>query len=123
MTSAKTELSTVTTSRLRIPKRNLLTSLTTKSSVVKKLAWLARKAGTACTSRNTAISTIATMMEMPEAVVRLRKTMSPRRPVDLDCTLPLAAASGMSLILPGPGAPGTSGARSTLRATSGLNFI
>ena len=79
-TSALIELSTVTMNRSRIPNASLLGLVVLKSALVKKFAWLARSDGTARSSRNTAISAIATTIVTPAATASDLNSRSPRRP-------------------------------------------
>ena len=57
-TSANAELSTVTTSRSRMPKRRFSGSVVENSVLVRKFTLSAASDGIACASRNTAISTM-----------------------------------------------------------------
>ena len=83
MSSANTELNTVTMNRSRMPKRRLSASLVTNSVLVKKLAWLACSDGIARISRNSAISAMATTMVAPAARRWTGRCVSPRRPSPL----------------------------------------
>ena len=68
ITRAKSELSTVTRNRSRMPNRRFSASVVANSELVKKLALFACSDGIARISRNSAISTIATMIVAPAAI-------------------------------------------------------
>ncbi len=61
-TNAQIELSTVTMNKSRMPKARFFASVVSNRALVKKFAWFTRNDGTARSSKNTAISTIATTM-------------------------------------------------------------
>ena len=67
-----------------------------KSLVVKKLVVLARKAGTACTTRNTAMATMMATIAMPAAPVSAKKARSARLP---DAALSAGAVNGLLVVV------------------------
>lgn len=79
--SANPALSTVTMNKSAIPNARWSPSDVRNRLLVKKLSWLAISDGTACTSRNTAISAIAMTIVAPAANATALKIRSPSAPL------------------------------------------
>ena len=126
ITSAKTELSTVTRKRSAMPNRRLSGSVVTNSELVMKLALLACSDGIARMIRKSAIRAIAPMIVAPAAIAIDLKTRSPHRPSPAFSPelLPgLVGIVGVSPTCCGLAAMSTSPQQSDRVSPSSLNYL
>src|SRR5579859_124984 len=131
-TRAKTELSTVTMKRSRIPNARFSASLVLKVALVKKFAWLARSDGHARINRKIAISAMAMTTVEPVATASDLNARSPKRPVlppiDFGAGLAPRGSDTLGMVAPGgavlDGAPSgrTSGCRAMRTSDHAIAF-